>query len=188
MTCIVAVVSDGMGWMGGDSLASSGIRRAVQMDKVFVKKDTNNETWLIGCCGSARIGQHLRYMNLPGIDKDQDLMEHAVTKLVPHLKDEFRKYGVTKKDNPHQIEGNIIAVVNSIILDFSADFSVSQITSYSAIGSGEDVAKGALHATRLLPPRERILKALEASSEFLTNVGPPFTIINSNGDREIVSL
>lgn len=44
------------------------------------------------------------------------------------------------------------------------DFSVSEITDYLAIGSGSDIAKGALFATQDKNPFERIVTGIDAAA------------------------
>ena len=48
---------------------------------------------------------------------------------------------------------------------------------YAAIGSGDQYALGALHATKDMPPRARVLAALRAAAAHATTVVGPFRIL-----------
>jgi ATP-dependent protease HslVU (ClpYQ) peptidase subunit len=56
------------------------------------------------------------------------------------------------------------------------DYGVLISHSYDAIGSGDDVAKGALFATQHLPPVDRVTIALHAATEHTAFVRPPYVI------------
>jgi ATP-dependent protease HslVU (ClpYQ) peptidase subunit len=50
---------------------------------------------------------------------------------------------------------------------------------FAAVGCGEDIALGAMYATRHLPPAKRIEMALEAAERFSAGVRGPFITLDA---------
>ena len=87
MTCIVAIVQKGDIYMGSDSLGSTsyGDTTVRKDDKIFV-----NREYIIGYCGSFRMGQLLKYSRLPIMPKEfkgENLHRFMCTVFVNHVWD-----------------------------------------------------------------------------------------------------
>ncbi|MGV2988432.1 hypothetical protein ACE1OE_12365 [Vibrio sp. E150_011] len=181
MTCIVAVVNDdGDMFMGSDSLSSGEKKcRVVTNRKVFKSGE-----FLIGYTTSWRMGQLLEFsFNIPPLDPEtQDIMAYMVNKFVPAVIDLFIKGNFGNQEHTVKVGGSFLVIVRSIIFEIQDDFSVLQIHSnYASVGSGAEVAMGALAA--LNQDREHstyatCVAALEIASKHVVSVGGKPRIIS----------
>lgn len=127
---------------------------------------------VMGGVGSARASQIIQYA--PLIDKNEIHGEgidtaFIVNVLVPAIAGTLKHNGVSC-DIP---EGGSLAVnPNSFLFAvgdkawmIGHDFSVSEVGDYLAIGSGADIATGALFATPDKNPFERIVTCIDAAAE-----------------------
>jgi ATP-dependent protease HslVU (ClpYQ) peptidase subunit len=65
------------------------------------------------------------------------------------------------------------------LFEIMSDFQMSEVSgTFTAVGSGTAYAMGALYVMQKTSatPENKIIKALEAASCFVTTVGPPFLI------------
>jgi len=70
------------------------------------------------------------------------------------------------------------------------DLSVTEIDDYLAIGSGSDVARGALFATKKQNPFERIVTAIDAAAESTLFVDDDIDLLATDihdGDQEKIA-
>lgn len=75
---------------------------------------------------------------------------------------------------------SVLVAVGGALIELDDDFGVTQpARDYDAIGSGADVALGALHALAHLKPRARATRALEASAAHCGKVKPPFRFVTA---------
>jgi len=183
MTCIVGIEHEGVVWIGGDSAAVAGndIQRYAG-GKVFF-----NGPFLFGFTSSFRMGNLLRYaLKVPDKSPSQDALEFLNTAFVDHLRRLFREHGFLHKDEDEVDEGGAFLIgYENRLYGMEDDFQVFKpLLGYTAMGCGDNVALGALFATRHQKnQRHRALEALKASAEFCTGVRAPFTILNT-GDRD----
>ena len=178
MTCIVGVVAPDGVWMGGDSAAISGwdLTRAAD-PKVFTNGD-----YLIGYTTSFRMGQLLRFADLPKpLDRAGDeLLGFLVTEFVNAVRTVLKDGGFAKKDSEVESGGTFLVAVNGRLFEVYSDYQVHESRDdYAAVGSGAQVASGSLHATPRLGPRKRIERALTAAAHHSAGVHGPFTIVRS---------
>jgi ATP-dependent protease HslVU (ClpYQ) peptidase subunit len=69
--------------------------------------------------------------------------------------------------------------VKGRLYEFHSDFQFGRPRDgFTALGSGGDVAQGALYASAKRPVRERLLTALNAAERYTTFVRAPFTIVS----------
>jgi ATP-dependent protease HslVU (ClpYQ) peptidase subunit len=78
-----------------------------------------------------------------------------------------------------------IAVCGRRAVAWNGGDSAWDVANYTAIGSGNAVALGALHATDGMPPSERALAALRASAAHAVNVRGPFVLVQGTRERTI---
>jgi ATP-dependent protease HslVU (ClpYQ) peptidase subunit len=180
MTCIVGLIDGGDVYLGGDSALSTGNEIIAQRQpKVFRVGD-----FLIGCSGSARIKLLLSYaFNPPKRPFAKDLESYMATDFLNAMRKCFKDGGLARKDSEvESYYGSILIAHRGRLFHLGSNYSLFEAhCGYDAVGSGAEVAKGALYATRLLPPRERLLLALEAAATHVEGVRPPFTIEVLNG-------
>ena len=125
----------------------------------------------MGSVGSARASQIIQYSNI--IDKNmfdgEISTDFIICSLVPTIAGGLKQNGInldTKEDAVCEMMPNsfIFAYKDRAWLIWN-DLSVTELDSYLAIGSGSDVAKGALFATKNKNPFERIVTAIDAAAE-----------------------
>lgn len=175
MTCIVALETDHGVWMGSDRMFSDGYTGAVyDTAKAFV-----NGPLLIGCCGSVRMKQVLRYGLEPPVDAlSWDVDRWVAMDLVPAIRSAFEANGWDRVSDGRAKGGNFLVAIGGRCYEIQSDYSFTRPdTGEFAIGSGCYHALGNLHATRGLKPKERILRALAAAEEHVVSVCGPFDIV-----------
>jgi len=175
MTCIVGVIEGEDVYLGGDSALSTGNEVIAQKQpKVFL-----NGEFLIGCAGSARIHQLLCYAFVPPERPiAKDLQSYMATDFLDALRKCFKDGGLAHKEaEVESYYGSILIAHRGRLFHLGSNYSLFEADcGYDAVGTGAEVAKGALYATRSLPPEKRVLLALESAAEHVEGVRPPFTI------------
>jgi ATP-dependent protease HslVU (ClpYQ) peptidase subunit len=174
MTCIVALVDNGIVHIGADSAGVSGLHRRVRKDeKVFI-----NGPFIMGFTTSFRMGQLLRYkFEPPKQTVNQDDMQYMVTDFIDSVRRCFANNGFGDKDAT--VGGTFLVGYNGKIYQIDSDHQVGiPNESYSSVGCGYELALGSLHTTENfdIKPEKRIIMALEAASTFSTGVAPPFVL------------
>jgi ATP-dependent protease HslVU (ClpYQ) peptidase subunit len=184
MTCIVGFIGDTHVWLGGDSGAYSGSGKEIRKrPKVFRKGDM-----LIGAAGSLRIPQIIEYTLDPqphphGWSNMQYLSSLWALDVHRALVD-GKAIGEDCVGGIMEDSGLLVAYRGGLYV-IEEDLDVNEVvTPFTAIGSGADVAKGALHQQSLLGdtrhPSERLTDALTVAEYYLANVDSPFTIVSIN--------
>src|SRR5258706_6693742 len=152
MTCIAAIECKGRVWIGGDSAGTaSNMHQRIRKDKkVFLKGD-----FIIGFCGSFRMGDLLKHaLKLPETQKGKDDVSFIVNEFVNAL-----KHCLNQADEKH--EPYILVGYHGKLFNIAGDYQVGRPQpGFDAVGSGADVAIGALHASKghLFNSPERRLK------------------------------
>lgn len=178
MTCIAACIENGIVHMAADSGASAWgyVDCQVRRDpKVFHLGGA-----VIGFTSSWRMGQILRYeFKLPEIPEHCDLHEYIVRFFVPKLREVAKAAGVlTIKEGVEQL-GRFLIGLRGRLFYVDTDFQVGEmLTDYLAVGSGAEVAHGALFATKGLPAQQRLTTALAAATEHCVGVRGPYIFIS----------
>jgi ATP-dependent protease HslVU (ClpYQ) peptidase subunit len=184
MTCIVAVTDGNTVVMGADSLISYGglgSPLAEATGKIFYCGP-----FLIGVCGSVRFVQILREcFTAPLHTGAGEIVTFLVREFVPALKRTLHEHGWLHNANGQDETGcdqnrslALIAHGGRLFL-LQADFSVIENRDgYEAIGSGDELALGAVFAMRRenATPWIQVETALAAASKFSTGCGEPFEI------------
>jgi hypothetical protein len=184
MTCIIGLIdqkSRGV-YIGGDSAGTNDAgQQSIRLDsKVF-----RNGALLFGGTGSFRMIQLLRYRLIipdyrPSAQQGEDpLFRYLATDFIDAVRSCFKDGGYAKKESERETGGFFLVAVQGRLFCVQRDYQVEEVAlDYHAVGSGDDVAFGALHATHHLDlsPEHRIRLALEAASYHYSNVRPPFVI------------
>lgn len=172
MTCIVGLVSDGKVFIGGDSAGVANLSLTIRADaKVF-----KNGDYVMGFCGSFRMGQLLRHsFSPPKRHPDTDLEKFMVTDFVNAVRGCLKDGGVAESYNDAEKGGFFLVGYAGRLFQIQSDYQVGEsVDGYDAIGCGEDIAKGTLFATEKLKPADRTRVALEAAERFSAGVRGPF--------------
>lgn len=177
MTVIVGVVEGDTVWMGGDSAYSMGSFLAVRATpKVF-----KNGPFLIGCCGGPRVRDVLRYaFDPPKHPRGMDIARYMRVAFVDGMREALKRAGVLRKaqDVEELTDSAILVAYRGRLFEIEEDFQVGEpMDDFGAVGSGSEVALGALVVTGTVTPRKRILGALAASERYNTTVRRPFYVL-----------
>jgi ATP-dependent protease HslVU (ClpYQ) peptidase subunit len=176
MTCIVGIETAEGVLIGGDSSGLSGWTRTHRADpKVY-----ENGDYLIGFTTSFRMGQIIRYTDLPKpLDRDgEDLDRFIATEFIDGIRQALKDAGWAKKESDREDAGTFLLGVRGRLYQVCDDYQVAcSLDGYEACGSGREMALGALHATRGLKAEPRIRRALDAAAHHSGSVHGPFTIL-----------
>jgi hypothetical protein len=176
MTCIVGIAEKGNVYLGGDSAGVGGLSITIRSDeKVF-----HNGPFIMGYTTSFRMGQLLRYkFNPPKQTVKQDDMEYMVNDFIDAVRACFADGGYGKSSSKEDNHGGCFLVgYNGILYQIDSDFQVGIPTAqYASVGCGEDLALGALHATKGQKPEVRLKAALEAATTFSAGVAAPYVYV-----------
>jgi len=189
MTCIVGLVENGTIYMGADSAGVEFDSLAIVCradEKIFIH---DSGDFIMGFCGSFRVGQLLRYaLNPPDQGARKEDMAYMVTDFVDAVRQIQREKGaITKENELEEINSSFIVGYNGSIYVIESDFQVGRpIENYASVGCGSQIAFGAMYATKnaLMPPKERIELALSAAEQYCAGVRAPFHILSLEPEGE----
>lgn len=186
MTVIAGIAQGGLVYMGGDSQATASWSATTRIDrKVWVDGE-----WVFGYSGGPRVAQLLRWdFDRPTLKDEQPIEAYLATDFTKAYRTVLREGGALKTENgidEADDKTRLMLGHAGRLFVIHSDFQVAETTDgYAAIGSGDDLALGALYATRRQrDPRRRIRIALEAAAKFNIGCGPPFTVADIGGDGE----
>lgn len=176
MTCIAGIAAAGRVWVAGDSFDSFGYTALTQAaGKVFRVND-----FIIGCAGNHRFADLVRYsLQLPPLEEGADVDAFMAIVFAANLRDCLRKGGHLDVQNVtyESTESVMLVGVRGNLYVVDSEFSVVRPQGgVGAVGSGAEVALGALHVTPDVPPERRLRAALEAAERWTDSVRAPFTI------------
>lgn len=174
LTCIVGLVDEGTVYIGGDSAGVAGMELKVRADqKVFA-----NGPIVMGFTDSFRMGQLLRYaFQCPPQLPSKAIEEYMVMDFVDAVRECLKEGGFAKEESGQESGGTFLVGYRGRLFEVSGDYQVGEaLDGFSAVGSGAQVALGALYATRGREPEERLLTALEAAERYNAGVRGPFVI------------
>lgn len=183
MTCIAGITLRGRVFIGADSLGSgNGVKQTYITPKlalldVFEKRDLSltKIPLGIGYTTSYRMGDLLRYnFTPPPIEHDEDENKYLVTDFIPELIKCFDDHSFARTKEGSKSGGNFLVGIRKRLFHVQEDFSVLEPTcGYTAVGSGQEFALGALYAYRrtMDDPEKAIVGSIRAASEFCTTVG-----------------
>lgn len=183
MTCVVGVVGESNRvWLAADSLGSSaGIKQEFITSKLLsrsveVKENSvfkGYETLVIGYTDSYRIGNVLaKQFKIPPITGNLD--DYLVCDFIPEIISTLDRAGCLQEVSHVKSGGNFLLGVLGRLFEVQRDFSVLEpALGYTAIGSGQEFALGALHALENTEfgAKQVAQLAVEAAKAFSTTVG-----------------
>lgn len=165
MTCIAAVTHKGHTYLGGDACVSSGeLLSILRGPKVWVTPSG----WAIGCAGDFTWSDVVSRVDLP---KDPTEITRVVADALQ------RRYGA-KLDGEHAPDGCALLGRGGLLWALEPDGAMVAVgDDYAAVGSGADVALGALGALAKRSPKYRIHQALTLAERHTPFVRAPFSLV-----------
>lgn len=168
MTIICAVEDENGVVMGCDSQASTDSRKyESETPKLF-----RNGEYLFGACGSLRMSQLLQYaLDPPRVD-DWDLDRIIATQFVDAVREAFREGGFESTKDDAVFGGNFLVAVRGRVYEIQPDYGFFRAAAgIYTIGSGDDVAIGAIHALAALDAEARVRAGVQAATDHTTACG-----------------
>jgi ATP-dependent protease HslVU (ClpYQ) peptidase subunit len=191
MTCIVGLEQDGRIYLGADSAGVSGTNLCVRADQKLFR----NGPFIIGFTTSFRMGQLLRYRLCPPVHPEvMDVDEFMTTIFIDEVRRCLRNGGYARRKEEQESAGTFLVGYRGKLFIIESDYQVGRaVDGIGAVGSGAQVALGALHAqtataafkcsacsipshTRTAESKVRI--ALEAAERWNSAVRSPFIILS----------
>lgn len=181
MTCIAAVVEKDKMYMAADTMMSDGVSKtSLAIPKLFIIGNI-----MVGFAGSLRAAQVIQYtVDPPEQEEHQDDIEYLVCNVVPDIQVALAEAGAIHND-AGMLDTNtefLLGYKNNLYI-LQVDFSVIQSPyQYLAIGTGAEVALGALHATNKykIKPADRLDLAINAAAAIMQSVGKPVIHMTSD--------
>lgn len=169
MSLIVSIKDKDRFVFASDSQASIGGSKEHSATKIWRAPDMPE--LIVGSVGSMRISQIIQYSSI--IDKnciDEAInTEFIVNSLVPVLAATLKANGViidaTEDISFPTMSNSFVIAYQDKCWVIGNDFSVSEVDDYTALGSGSDIARGALFASTGLDPFTRSVISIAAASE-----------------------
>jgi len=182
MTCIVALkTKDKSVWMGGDRQSTAGTTIHILNQPKVVR----NGSYLLGSTGTARYSQILAYGSIPPppVKDDKRLYDFMVCDFANFVRQVMASFGHLEKYNEIREDsmGATLIGVHGRIFHLNCDFAVTETKDpYIAIGSGQDIAMGALAAlTKVnMEPAKKLTIALTASEHHCVGISRPFDLLH----------
>lgn len=179
MTAIVGIAcQDGNVILGADSLASDSDSRFVvktpKLWRLVLRERGKRRDLVIGYTTSFRMGDLLRvHMGNVSVRQGLDAEEFLIAEFVPALRGVLSAGGFLKRDSDREEGGELLVGIDGRLFAIQSDFSVIEPAGGEiAVGSGQQFALGALHATTGQPDaRKRIRAALAAAAYWSPSVG-----------------
>ena len=189
MTCIVAVVHEGAIYMGGDTgMSDRGNILMLDGSKIAINGD-----FILGAAGSPRATQLFSHVfSAPERKVNETTPHYMEVSVVQAFKDMFEADNWTqwqKGDRGNEESDSktpglghtamLIGYDGHLYLLDPACNMIPLAANYMAIGTGEDIATGALYALSLhdAQPEAMVQIALEAASHHMHDIRPPFTVM-----------
>ena len=169
MSLVIAVKDNDRVVLGADKQISTGDSKNHTSTKIWQVCDLPGA--VMGGVGSARASQVIQYSGI--IDKNhlsvEPTTEFVIQSLAPTIAATLKSNGVVVEPSEN---GACDLMPNAFIFAYKDkawmiwnDLSVTELSDYFAIGSGADVARGALYATEGKNPFERIVTSIDAAAE-----------------------
>ncbi|MEU2870563.1 hypothetical protein ABZ769_15365 [Streptomyces olivoreticuli] len=177
MTVIVGLVHNARVHLGGDSAGVCGLSLTVRRDpKVF-----RNGPYAMGFTTSFRMGQLLHHAFKAPKPKG-DLDRFMTTVFVDTLRTCLKNGGWSRKDSEQEKAGTFLVGIYGRLFAVYEDYQIAEpVDGYAAVGCGDELALGALHATAGLglTPRKRLALALAAAGHHSAGVSEPFSYVTA---------
>jgi ATP-dependent protease HslVU (ClpYQ) peptidase subunit len=175
MTCIVGLETKDGAIIGADAfIGGTAYADSKAGAKVFCRNG-----WHIGVAGSTRFANLLEHVFewpvAPTSDDAGAVVRVAVDIAKLAAGDDLC---FSTSSGQRSLESELMLVVAGRIYTSGSNLGMYRSRrGYAAIGSGDQYALGALHATKDMPPRARVLAALRAAATHTPTVAGPFRIL-----------
>lgn len=174
MTCIVAIVSEGIVYMGGErGHSDSHTIVSSTRPKIF-----ECGPYLVGYAGNSGIGQAVVYnFEFPAVGKTNNIDRHMAQVFIPRLRSFFIDNNIKLPEDDDQNASFIVGVRGRV---YEVDLSDFQCIEYSeiAIGSGSSYAYGALYINKDYEPLDRIRQGIEAAILYSPTCTGPIDVLS----------
>lgn len=175
MTCIAAIAHEGCVFMAADSAGVGGLRLDVRRDR----KIYTLGAFILGFTTSFRFAQIVGYALVPPAHPEgMDCHRYMATLFVDALRAALKSGGWAETKDGRETGGTFIVGYRGAIFTIYDDYQVAEdACDFAAVGSGGDVARGAMHATQGQHPHDRLNTALTAAEALNAGVRGPFVIV-----------
>lgn len=169
MSLVIAIKHKDRIVLGADKQVSVGGNKSHTSTKIWPVAELPGA--LMGSVGIARASQIIQYANIidKNLLKNEINTDFIVCSLVPTIVAGLKANGVVveagKDGLCEMMPNSFIFAYKDKAWEISPDLTVTEITKYCAIGSGQEVAQGALFATEDKNPFERIVTCIDAAAE-----------------------
>jgi hypothetical protein len=179
MTCVVGLEHGGVVYLGADSAAVSRERLRSRADP----KAFRVGPYVMGYTTSFRMGDVLRYSFAPPDPPERGLDRFMATTFIDAARAAFREAGVATSASGVESCGAFLVGVRGRLFTVESDYQVGvERAGFHAVGSGDQVALGALYATaKMKDPRARVRLALAAAERFTGDVRRPWRLVVGGG-------
>ena len=196
MTTIVAVIDKNHVYMGADSAIIAGTMHYIDPESKLLQHTFDDQgedrILLMGYTGTSRSVDIIRDCFAPPIrptEDDLSIRRYLVSSFITKMKDQLRKHGAlttsTEKDENGRelMDGMLMVACRDTIHLIYSDFGmINPSDRYAAIGSGAEIAYGALYVTDGQLVEHRIQAALGAATYFDSSTSGPFTVASTDPD------
>lgn len=170
MTCIAAIVENGIGYMAGERAASNGST----IMPISTPKVWKVNGYLMGYYGSFSL-EKLKYNFNPHPLDNNDVETFMNSQFIEDLHNAYDTLNINRSEDTELL----IVAGGKIFVHNAEDMSmVMYDTNFMAQGSGGEYAMGALYASEL-PARERLDMAMYAATKFSPGCIGPIDIIST---------
>ncbi|MFF7067315.1 hypothetical protein [Streptomyces pseudovenezuelae] len=177
MTVIVGLVHRKRVHLAGDSAGVAGYQLTIRRDpKVFT-----NGPYAFGFTSSFRMGQLLHHAFQPP-HPEGDLDRFMATTFINAVRTCLKDGGWARKDAEQEQAGTFLVGIHGRLFTIDSDYQVGEpADQYAAVGCGDELALGALHATADLDltPRQRLTAALRAADHHSAGVAAPYAFVKT---------
>lgn len=183
MTTIAAAVGDLGVVIGADSMVTAGGSQWIQAGcklEFFDIAIGSGETrrLALGTTGSIRFGNLLRYKLRPPHDLTDDPMGYLSTDFAEEVHRVLTDAkSIDSNNGRDESDSAALVAYAGRLFRISRDFSVTEPDRrFDAVGSGHELALGAIHAIGIEDPRAAVEAALAAAADFDPWTGGPVSL------------
>jgi len=180
MTCVIGLIHGSRIYMGSDSAAvGNRFIRTTNLPKIF-----RNGPFLIGYCGSFRMGQVLEHsLRIPRQKEDQSDIAFMINVFIENVRNCLKEKGVASIEQRKETGGHFMVGYKGRLYSINSDFHVGDmLDGFDCIGSGAPIALGAMKALEKTRPKQRIEKSLEVAAYYSADVTGPFHVMSIRAD------
>lgn len=178
MTCIIALIKDGIGYMAGDRCASQGTSEKL----VINKKVFNKRGVLVGVCGSFRLINIIEQMEIRPVIAASRTLEDFCFNFCNHLINNLdNNKALSSDENTASMPGDseVVVVYRNNIIHIGSDFGYTILDgSILSIGVPEH-AEGFLQNVKSSDVHKTIKKCMKYVSKNNSNVSEEFDFVTN---------